>query len=257
MLFSTREEQSCRAYTSLTHLLERTCMRSLRKMATKYTISNLPVAPSTMLLTHKLNPDPNTGLNASSFRSVIGEKPSIQRRARLVPPECHYSYVAPFPLPFPYNVDPPTEEETENDTASYIEKWLAKREAVHRVDGPKLVSSTLTKYSSSYRTYRRLLIGLSQTGLQDCLPHLDVGDALSMLGKPALVPSPDEDSRVQNANLARDDLIDILSGHSILLSETDGGFAPWSLRYSGHQFGSFAGQLGSTLASLQRRFYLL
>ena len=96
------------------------------------------------------------------------------------------------------------------------------------------------------------LIGLSETGLRDCVPHLDVGDAFAVLGNPTLTDEFNEDgdgepSEVEAVVGARQDLVDVLSGHATLMSPpevTEGGFAPWSLRYSGHQFGSWAGQLG-------------
>ena len=45
---------------------------------------------------------------------------------------------------------------------------------------------------------------------------------------------------------ARQELVDVLSGRAVLMEEDEEGkgLAPWSLRYSGHQFGSWAGQLG-------------
>jgi serine/tyrosine/threonine adenylyltransferase len=233
-------------------------MRILQKMATKYTISSLPIPPSSLLLTHHLTPDSNSGLTASVFRQVLATRPSVQRRARLLPPESHFSYVSPYPIPFPYDVDPPAENERDQDTGSYIEKWLAKREALKEVGPP--ASSGLTKYTSENRDQPRVLIGLSETGLKDCLPHLDVGDAFTILGAPALLATkgenePEEGAQSTSASdiAAREDLIDILSGHAMLLStlhpssgdpEDERGFAPWSLRYSGHQFGSWAGQLG-------------
>lgn len=93
---------------------------------------------------------------------------------------------------------------------------------------------------------------MSETGLRDCVPHLDVGDAFAVLGNPTLTDEFNEDgdgepSEVEAAIGARQDLVDVLSGHATLMSPpevTEGGFAPWSLRYSGHQFGSWAGQLG-------------
>lgn len=105
------------------------------------------------------------------------------------------------------------------------------------------------------------LIGLSETALRDCVPHLDVGDSFAVLGAPSLASEFDDagdpqPSDISEAVAARQDLIDVLSGHCVLMSpveedaigdsaeHTKVPFAPWSLRYSGHQFGSFAGQLG-------------
>lgn len=87
-----------------------------------------------------------------------------------------------------------------------------------------------------------------------------------MLGNPTLTDEFNEDgdgepSGVEEAVGARQDLVDVLSGHATLMSPpevTEGGFAPWSLRYSGHQFGSWAGQLGDGRAISIRAciFYL-
>jgi hypothetical protein len=97
------------------------------------------------------------------------------------------------------------------------------------------------------------LIGLSETGLRDCIPHLDVGDAFSILGAPSLADEFDEEgegkpSDIPEAVEARKELVDVLSGHVTLMTppevDDEAAFAPWSLRYSGHQFGSWAGQLG-------------
>ena len=92
------------------------------------------------------------------------------------------------------------------------------------------------------------LVGLSQTGLRDCLPHLDVGDAFALLGTPALLPSDqDQVAEIVRSQAVRQELIDVLSGSAVLSNEDIDpvrSWAPWSLRYSGHQFGVWAGQLG-------------
>ena len=207
---------------------------------TRTSISSLPVAPSTQLLIHRLTPDPHTPSPAAFRTTVLSTAPSIQRRARLLAPSAHFSYVTPFPVPFPYDIRFPTDNK-----AAHIETWLTDREAIH---------PQLNKYYSKNRDQPRILIGLSELALRDCLPNLHVGDAFSTLGAPSLSnpfaddgdPTPsDVDELVQ----PRQDLIDVLSGHAVLMSTetTDDphtGFAPWSLRYSGHQFGNWAGQLG-------------
>lgn len=200
---------------------------------TRTSISSLPLAPSSQLLIHCLTPDPHTPSPATFRSRVLSATPSIQRRARLLAEHAHFSYVTPFPVPFPYNITP----------ASDIEAWLADREAIHRQP---------TKYFSRNRDQPRILIGLSRQTLTDCLPHLDVGDAFTTLGTPSLtVPLPDDHNpdAPEDAVHAREDLIDVLSGHAVLMSpetvdDPRTGFAPWSLRYSGHQFGGWAGQLG-------------
>lgn len=114
----------------------------------------------------------------------------------------------------------------------------------------------MRKYYAKNRDQPLDLIAISQTGLKDCVPHLDVGDAFDILGAPSLTDEFDSEGHPQPLEIkeaadARRDFIDVLSGHATLMSppeEADeaptGGFAPWSLRYSGHQFGSWAGQLG-------------
>ncbi|KII92528.1 hypothetical protein PLICRDRAFT_37296 [Plicaturopsis crispa FD-325 SS-3] len=208
---------------------------------TRLPISRLPLPPSSELLTSNLTADPRTPDPVSFRTGVLPNSPSVQRRARILSPEAHYSFVAPLPLPFPYDIEPP--DPPVDDKAGYVEEWLAAREAVHlrRKD-----EAGLSVHYPENRDQQRELIGLADAGLRDCLPRLDVGDAFSLLGTPALVPSavpdlPERQQQDETAVATREELLDILSGHAVLMSDT---FAPWSLRYSGHQFGSWAGQLG-------------
>uniref|UniRef100_A0A0W0FFL1 Selenoprotein O n=1 Tax=Moniliophthora roreri TaxID=221103 RepID=A0A0W0FFL1_MONRR len=206
---------------------------------TKYRISQLPLPTATQLLTANLTPDPYTPSPSTFIHDTLPNNPSIQRRARLVSPEAHFSYVSPFPIAFPYNVEPLREEiEDENvDKAKVVERWLSEREAKEK----KEECSMLHYPDPEKRSTKRILIGLSETGLRDCVPHLDVGDAFTTLGIPSLAPVPDEPPTPTEPNIARDELIDVLGGHAVLMSDE---FVPWALRYSGHQFGSWAGQLG-------------
>jgi hypothetical protein len=182
-------------------------------------------------------------------------KPSIMRRARLISPQSHFSYVSPLPLPFPYRITAPDPSITQYDKAEWVEHWLSAHEAVHPPEGRQ--DSPLS-YPHN-RDHPRELIGLAETGWKDCLPHLDVGDALATLGTPSLAHFLDDDPK--NPLLAseedvrvRQELVDVLSGHCLLVrsgsksisteAENQPCLAPWSLRYSGHQFGSWAGQLG-------------
>ncbi|KAF9263247.1 UPF0061-domain-containing protein [Marasmius fiardii PR-910] len=232
---------------------------------TKLRISSLPLPPSTHLITHNLTPDPLTPSPKAFINQVIPEHPSIQRRARLISPEAHFSYVTPYPLPFPYNVEPPKDvSEEELDKGKVIEQWLSDREAKHP-QKEDLNGEKLKLHYPRKRDQPRILIGLSETGLRDCLPHLDVGDAFAKLGTPSLTESPPSangrnPSPSQDEIAARQELIDVLSGHAVLMSsdypvaegedgEKKQGFVPWSLRYSGHQFGSWAGQLGDGRAT--------
>ncbi|KAF8223101.1 UPF0061-domain-containing protein [Tricholoma matsutake] len=218
--------------------------------SSKFSIAALPLAPLVQLLIHNLNPDSYTP-SVHIFRSkVLTTNPSIQRRARLLSPESHYSFVTPMPISFPYTIDPPDPPEPVEDKGAYIEKWLSAREAIHPAT-PNAPHHFLQLLEPRNRDQPRELIGLSETALRDCLPHLDVGDAFAMLGAPSLASSFDEEgdpasSGFENAVSARQELIDVLSGHKVLMSPLDAEspFASWSLRYSGHQFGSWAGQLG-------------
>ncbi|KAK7033019.1 hypothetical protein R3P38DRAFT_2700464 [Favolaschia claudopus] len=219
--------------------------------ASKSTISALPLAPPTQLLTHNLTPDPRTP-SALEFRTdVLATSPSIQRRARLLAGDAHFSYVTPFPVPFPYSIEPPSPSDVpaEADKPSYIEKWLAAREP-RIASAPTAPNASLCKYIPELydNVGEAELLGISETALRDCVPHLDVGDAFTVLGTPELSASEKEEITAgsEAAVAARKDLIEVLSGRAVLMSDT---FAPWSVRYSGHQFGSWAGQLGDGRAT--------
>lgn len=166
--------------------------------------------------------------------------------------------MSPFPVPFPYNINVPPDQPA-NDVNAFVETWLSERESLHPQPPPKShPDAPLRKYTAKKRSQHVDLIGISETGLRDCVPHLDVGDAFSILGSPTLATKPDdtdghpsESSDIPEIVEARQDLVDILGGQSTLMSPPDSEapldsipFAPWSLRYSGHQFGSWAGQLG-------------
>lgn len=201
-------------------------------------------------LTDFLTPDPLIK-SPDQFLRVIQSTPSIQRRSRPLAPDAHFSFVSPLPIQFPYRIDPPAEEP--EDRAAYIEHWLGELEPKEEDQLPP--GTTYRKFSSPNRNQDRVLIGLSETGLQDCLPNLDVGDAFSTLGSPSLSSAGGETAEcTQKGAAARRDLIDVLSGHSMLVAPT---FAPWSLRYSGHQFGVWAGQLGDGRAISVRMYPML
>lgn len=216
-------------------------------MPSKYPISALPLPQLSSLLIKKLTPDIHTP-SAAGFRQVQNTNPSIQRRARLLSPECHFSHVSPFPVSFPYDIKPPEDEDPEvTNKGEYVERWLAERESTDLQPVPaQYPDAPLRKYYSTNRDQALDLIGLSETGLRDCVPHLDVGDAFSLIGTPTLSDEFNNEgdqieSKIEDVRAARKDFVDILSGHAMLMSDE---FAPWSMRYSGHQFGSWAGQLG-------------
>jgi hypothetical protein len=153
-------------------------------------------------------------------------------------------------LPFPYRITPP-EGEQEVDKAELIEEWLSKHEPLEQIPvASGSGTGTLKKYTArnGARDQKRILLAVSATGIEDCLPHLDVGDAFDIIGPGSL--SQPSTKKEEKDNAARQELIDVLSGHSVLMDipssaeSEEKGYAPWSLRYSGHQFGTWAGQLG-------------
>lgn len=226
--------------------------------ASRVPISALPLPSQSYTLTKNLTPDPLTP-SPALFHDLRREKPSLQRRARLLDAEAHFSYVAPFPSAFPFRITPPEGEE-EIDKAALIEKWLSAREALQERPEQQ-TGSVLKKYYPDEKEVGDRpvkLIGLSETGLRDCLPRLDVGDAFALLGTPSLLPSAQEEVVVTvQDNAARQELIEVLSGSVVLANEDvdpERSWAPWSLRYSGHQFGVWAGQLGDGRAISLRKY---
>ncbi|KAH8831772.1 hypothetical protein DL96DRAFT_1524736 [Flagelloscypha sp. PMI_526] len=211
----------------------------------KVPISSLPSPEA--LITQHLTPDPHTPNLASFRQDVQVKRPSLQRRARLLSSEAHYSYVSPMPLPFPYAIPGPEDPDESSDGGEYIENWLGDREAVEERPGN---SSMRINYPKMDDNPDRRLIGLSETCLRDCLPQLDVGDAFTILGEPSLSKAGEDGppSSSSGAVNVRNELIDVLSGHGVLMpardSSLEGGILPFAYRYSGHQFGDWAGQLG-------------
>ncbi|KAH9856470.1 hypothetical protein C2E23DRAFT_865906 [Lenzites betulinus] len=239
--------------------------------ARRVPISALPLPPPSHSLTHNLTPDPHTATPAA-WLELRKTRPSVQRRARMLAPPAHFSYVAPLPAPFPFRVAYPDLDEEGGAEAQVeaIERWLTEREALEEVpcageNDPVQAEETkgekkgrLRKYVSAERDDERVLIGLAETGLRDTVPHMDVGDAFDLLGEPSLSATAANGSGTtangdratlssEAAVAARQELIDVLSGHALLASyegNAETQWAPWSVRYSGHQFGNWAGQLG-------------
>lgn len=230
-------------------------------MQAKLSLASIPTAPATRLLTHNLTADP-VAKDPAEFFKLLHDAPSLQRRARLLDPSAHFSYVNPLPLPFPFHIQFP---EDVQDKKQFIDSWLSMKEATEVVN-PVAESNnekegiTLTKYTSEDRIQERELLGLSTSCINDYFPQLDIGDSLNIIGVPSLLVNGEKNQQqnvkvqqsegTKNDTKAREELIDILSGHTVLASfpsessESGRGYAPWSLRYSGHQFGQWAGQLG-------------
>jgi serine/tyrosine/threonine adenylyltransferase len=217
---------------------------------TKKPISALPLPPEHLLLTKNLTPDAEIP-NPSRFLEILKEKPSIQRRSRAISAQSHFSFTSPLPVQFPYRFQPPDPPPTDEERPSYIERKLAELEPLEEQPlSPTSRGSCYKKFASGNRDPERVLVGLSEAGVRDCVPGLDTGDALSIIGRPSLLPSEVENepaAATPEGIAARQDLVDILSGRSMLVPFDENGnpaSGPWSLRYSGHQFGTWAGQLG-------------
>lgn len=230
--------------------------RVLKMQSKKVPFASLPVVEASRRLTRCLTPDP-VAKNPASFLKLLQESPSLQRRARLMDPAAHFSYVTPQPLPFPFRIEFPEEVE---DKKEFIEAWLSHREATEPTTRAMPLDSEseeliLTKFTAEERIQERELLGVASQCVKDCLPQLDIGDTLEYIGRPSLtagtngsVQSTTNGSKDDSQVKARQELLDILSAHTVLASfptkSSDEGYAPWSLRYSGHQFGQWAGQLG-------------
>ena len=215
-------------------------------------IASLPLSAPKDRLCRNLVPDPATP-SVPAFRSeILGERSSLQRRARIIPPSAHFSYVIPLPLPFPYRIPQPENPENKEATTKNIESWLNQHEPLtavpkaRRAFGADTFDNSLQKLSSNDRNdhiRKRQLLALSESCLRDCLPSLDIGDANDTNS----TLSTHSDAEKEQREGARQELVDILSGFATLMTapEVDTStYAPWSLRYCGHQFGVWAGQLG-------------
>ena len=217
----------------------------------KKPISALPLPPEHLLFTKNLTPDAETP-SPHRFLEILKETPSIQRRSRAISAQSHFSFTSPLPVEFPYQFQPPDQlPPTVEEQLNYIEKKLVELEPLEEQTLlPAAHGSPYKKFASSNRDPERVLVGLSEAGLRDCVPELDIGDAFSIIGKPSLLPSEEENKSTEATEeevAVRQELVDVLSGHSMIVPFDENGTpvsGPWSLRYSGHQFGVWAGQLG-------------
>ena len=217
---------------------------SIRMSSTQVPITHLSLPESSKTLTHNLTPDPLAS-SASSFVHLLGTQPSSIRKSRAADASAHFLYVTPLPLPFPYRIPAPPDDITAQQRSLYIEKVLTTQEPLTEVETnlPSGGNGLKLYHSLERDTEKTELLSLAPTCLADCLPLLDVGDGLKLVGSTGVQESSATDAS------SRKTLVDVLSGRVALMSipsnDTNGrGYAPWSLRYSGHQFGSWAGQLG-------------
>jgi serine/tyrosine/threonine adenylyltransferase len=222
----------------------------------QFPISSLQIVSKSQSLQHNLLPDPLTPSHAA-FENIIKSKPSVQRRSRLVDSGSHFSFVTPFHIPFPFRIEIPDDSpDVELDKAAYVEKWLSDREALEEVDPiDQDLKQSLFKYSNSKDRSNQpppQLLGLAEQAIEDCLPNLDLGDALTVIDpnrSENVVNGTNRSNNPERRASIREELVDVVSGRVVLMSHpskpTDTGpYLPWSLRYCGHQFGQWAGQLG-------------
>jgi hypothetical protein len=170
----------------------------------------------------------------------------------------HFAYVTPLAFEFPYRIpeDKPepkeeglrkVEGEQVGDGTANPGEAEGEKQPPKEIDVEEFLASLEPSlehpafdgrdaYTSPQR--RKLLskaelVSYAQTCIDDVLPELDVGDA-----------SGDEKTRK-----AREEFVEVLSGRAVILRKGEEGqeqqpFTPFSHCYGGHQFGSWAGQLG-------------
>ena len=132
----------------------------------------------------------------------------------------------------------------ENGGQVSVEDVLARWDPVDDVSGVAEGSGELVAKTSTHRSnINPLILGLSESALDYGLSHLDVGDALELAAG-----ASEAEKEGSDGAKARQALLDVLSGRHVLVSketnEEGPVYGPWSTRYCGHQFGSWAGQLG-------------
>ncbi|KAL8293526.1 hypothetical protein RQP46_000227 [Phenoliferia psychrophenolica] len=232
----------------------------------KTSILQLPIsrsAPIYHLPSDPLFPSPASLLQLSSYvppESVSAPgpvalkegdpvPPSMLRRSRMTRGGGVFCYVSPLPLEFPYNIQD-TEVVQEKEVgkevmakAVTIETKLAEYELDRQF--PVLELGKEDARPTAFESARRRsddfpkpkLLSISTKCADEWLPQLDLGSA----------DGSDADKST------REQLLGVLGGRTGLAREPNPegpeypeklGFAPWALCYGGHQFGSWAGQLG-------------
>ncbi|GAA5952039.1 hypothetical protein JCM21900_006230 [Sporobolomyces salmonicolor] len=178
--------------------------------------------------------------------------PSMLRRSRQIRQGGCFTYTSPLPLEFPYDLREPDDEPDSHPKSakpSTIERQLAKFEISpakpvwDAARGPENGGNAPTAFTSDVREGpnfpKAKLLSLSTKLLEEWLPNLDIGRA----------------DGTEEEQAVRQQFLDVLAGKTVLAREGDlkgkgkdavpgKGFAPWSLCYGGHQFGSWASQLG-------------
>ncbi|KAK4686549.1 hypothetical protein P7C73_g3579, partial [Tremellales sp. Uapishka_1] len=170
-------------------------------------------------------PLPVTTLQASLPRIELDDAPSAQRRSTTFPTSTLGIWARNQPLwaSWPPRITREDAEEMGLDVQGgkiTVDDVLAHWECdVLDSESPNGLVVKTSKHRLS--KMKPQLLGVSESALHETLPHLDV-----------------------SSSGAEESLIDLVSGRKVLMGTGDDGYGSWSTRYVGHQFGSFAGQLG-------------
>lgn len=173
--------------------------------------------------------------------------PSMLRRSRQIRSGGCFTYTSPLPIEFPYNIREEGAGEASETKPATIEAQLASYEISTSLPvwdaslPPNNGGAPATAFSSEKRESpaypKARLLSVSRRLLKDWLPNLE-------LGKSAEEGGDEEEQKI------RQQFVDVVAGKTVMAREPAEaeddvvkvkGFAPWSLCYAGHQFGSFAG----------------
>lgn len=188
-------------------------------MGGQVNILQLPLVPAGERLTLNLLPDPITP-EARSVISSSKSAPSLVRRSRPVLHGSHFSYLSPLPLSFPYDFKADEEGDEslgekhqkevnglfDTDDSKLSREEMQKKQEELQKKRMDEIEATLRRYEVQLsdvsnsnispesgltgllppRRQRQhfpsaRLLGVSPAALRDCLPHLDVGDALEWI----------------------------------------------------------------------------
>ncbi|WFD28836.1 hypothetical protein MNAN1_003851 [Malassezia nana] len=249
----------------------------------RYRPLSLPRVPTAQQLTANLIPDPVTPTPAALI-ATTSSHPSLLRRSRAVRDGAHFSYVSPLALPFPYDLvlDPQGDrnEQIERAMRAY-EVPVPQTGASHAAAVPpgrrtppypdaRLVAFSPETHAAclphldvgdtaswilstsgqaavssgpSVPLDEAVLYGETAPGgeadARQALSEWASGRAVPLTLDPTCPVRDDDGAGVQF--LARDEVPDAQASHAPRSAQA---YAPWSLRYGGHQFGEWAGQLG-------------
>jgi hypothetical protein len=216
----------------------------------QHTLHTLPLAPYASRLTTALAPVPSA---SPSFATTLAHNPSALRRSTTFATG-HFANVTPLPIEFPYRLPVRINDKGEREAAVGVEDWLAAYEPTVKEAAPAIAHSSSDDdghdgpaegviYSNGQRSWPTTLLGFSQPCLDEVLPHLDAGDALAVSRGDYPAGGIDE---LASAHAGRDAILGLLGGREVRmdLDDDEAGLKPWSLRYGGRQFGSWASQLG-------------